>query len=70
MKRHFGMKKIPREFATIPVAAYRVFNADGSEAEQCANGVRAIARYLFPDAEEGTILLQNDSAGRDRATFD
>jgi len=26
---------------------YRIFNADGSEAEQCGNGVRCIARYLI-----------------------
>ena len=28
------------------VAAYRVFNADGTSAEQCGNGVRCVARYL------------------------
>jgi len=27
-------------------ASYRVFNADGSEVEQCGNGVRCVARYL------------------------
>jgi len=27
-------------------ASYRVFNADGGEAEQCGNGVRCIAAYL------------------------
>jgi diaminopimelate epimerase len=27
-------------------ASYRVFNADGSEAEQCGNGARCIAAYL------------------------
>jgi diaminopimelate epimerase len=27
-------------------ASYRVLNADGSEAEQCGNGARCIARYL------------------------
>jgi diaminopimelate epimerase len=30
----------------ISVASYRVFNADGSEVEQCGNGVRCVARYL------------------------
>ena len=25
---------------------YRIFNADGSEAEQCGNGARCIARFL------------------------
>ena len=27
--------------------AYRVINADGSEVEQCGNGVRCVARYLY-----------------------
>ena len=27
-------------------AAYRIFNADGSEVEQCGNGVRCVARML------------------------
>ncbi len=31
-------------------AAMRIFNADGSEAEMCGNGVRCVARYL---AERG-----------------
>jgi diaminopimelate epimerase len=29
-------------------ASYRIFNADGSEVEQCGNGVRCLARYLAP----------------------
>jgi len=28
------------------LASYRVFNSDGSEIEQCGNGVRCVARYL------------------------
>jgi len=32
--------------------AYRIFNADGSEAEQCGNGVRCVARWL---ADHGRI---------------
>jgi diaminopimelate epimerase len=31
------------------IARYRVFNADGSEVEQCGNGVRCVARYLAAD---------------------
>ena len=30
----------------MSVASYRVFNSDGSEVEQCGNGVRCVARYL------------------------
>jgi len=30
-------------------AGYRVFNADGSEVEQCGNGVRCVARVLARD---------------------
>lgn len=26
---------------------YRIFNADGSEAEQCGNGLRCITKYIF-----------------------
>lgn len=41
-------------------AAYRVFNADGAEVEQCGNGVRCLARLVadaadFNDAE---VVLQ------------
>lgn len=51
-------------------AGYRVFNADGSEVEQCGNGVRCIARYLgnsegFTDTD---IVLQG-KAGRVSATL-
>lgn len=28
------------------LASYRVFNTDGSEVEQCGNGVRCVAKYL------------------------
>ena len=28
---------------------YRIFNADGQEVEQCGNGARCVAQYLFSD---------------------
>jgi diaminopimelate epimerase len=27
--------------------AMRIFNADGSEAEMCGNGIRCVARYMY-----------------------
>jgi diaminopimelate epimerase len=41
-------------------ASYRVFNADGSEVEQCGNGVRCVARLLA--AESGSDHLRLASA--------
>jgi diaminopimelate epimerase len=42
------------------VASYRIFNRDGSEAEQCGNGVRCVARYLATtDGELQEFALQS-----------
>ena len=38
-------------------ASYRVFNADGSEVEQCGNGVRCVARVLARGASERNFRL-------------
>lgn len=35
-------------------ASMRIFNADGSEAEMCGNGIRCIARYLYEENPERT----------------
>jgi diaminopimelate epimerase len=41
-------------------ASYRVFNADGSEVEQCGNGVRCVAWMLAQDdAEPHTYMLES-----------
>ena len=32
--------------------SYRVFNADGGEAQQCGNGARCIARYVADNSED------------------
>ena len=40
-------------------ASYRVFNADGSEVEQCGNGVRCVARMLARTSDDTTFLLES-----------
>jgi len=42
---------------------YRVFNADGSEVEQCGNGARCIARLVASRVAERERALQLDSPG-------
>lgn len=39
------------------IAAYRVFNSDGSEAGQCGNGVRCVARLLADSRGETAFIL-------------
>jgi hypothetical protein len=43
-------------------AAYRIFNADGGEVEQCGNGARCIARFVAP--EPGRALVLTSPSGR------
>jgi diaminopimelate epimerase len=42
------------------VASYRVFNADGSEVEQCGNGVRCVAWMLARDSALQSTSLKGD----------
>jgi diaminopimelate epimerase len=44
-------------------ASYRVFNADGSEVEQCGNGVRCVARVLARDLELPCSFTLESPAG-------
>src|SRR5260221_3404417 len=47
---------------------YRIYNADGSEAEQCGNGARCIARYLQIQGRAPSAgALRMDSAGGETA---
>lgn len=45
------------------IARYRVFNADGSEVEQCGNGVRCVARYLSGHPGAGQSFSLQSPAG-------
>lgn len=43
---------------------YRIFNADGSEAEQCGNGARCVARFFYDAGlTDKTHLLADCEAG-------
>ena len=45
------------------VASYRVFNRDGSEVQQCGNGVRCVVRALAGPDSAGRSLLLDSPAG-------
>jgi diaminopimelate epimerase len=45
-------------------AEMRMFNADGSAAEMCGNGIRCVAKYLFDQGICRKESLQIESAGR------
>jgi diaminopimelate epimerase len=44
-------------------ASYRVFNADGSEVQQCGNGVRCVAKYLTQDERQPRRFWLQSPAG-------
>lgn len=63
----------PRQYPSI--AAYRILNADGSEARQCGNGARCVVAWLARDlglatgqyrldGPVGPVLAEIDPAGR------
>jgi diaminopimelate epimerase len=52
-------------------ASYRVFNRDGSEAEQCGNGVRCVARALAGAASrQGAVILDGPVGGVEAILLD
>jgi len=44
-------------------ASYRVFNRDGSEVQQCGNGVRCVARMLSRETAPGAAIRLDSPAG-------
>jgi diaminopimelate epimerase len=44
-------------------ASYRVFNADGSEVQQCGNGVRCVARILALESPSSETFTLGSPAG-------
>ncbi|MBU2677113.1 MAG: diaminopimelate epimerase [Gammaproteobacteria bacterium] len=44
-------------------ASYRVFNADGTEVEQCGNGVRCVASLLSKEGRDNTAITLESPAG-------
>ena len=52
-------------------ASYRIFNADGSEVEQCGNGVRCVASYLANQpGHEAEFTLQSPAGPIDARVDD
>lgn len=49
---------------------YRIFNADGSEAEQCGNGARCIARFIGADTNQELVLEHPGGQSRARLKAD
>jgi diaminopimelate epimerase len=52
------------------VAGYRIFNADGSEVEQCGNGVRCVASMLANQSGHPQSFMLESPAGPIRARVD
>jgi diaminopimelate epimerase len=54
---------VSRSLDPLFAADYRVFNADGSEVEQCGNGVRCVARILARDSRLRDAFTLGSPAG-------
>ena len=51
-------------------ASYRVFNADGSEVEQCGNGVRCVVRMLALGGGKRRYVLESPAGPVDAELMD
>jgi diaminopimelate epimerase len=45
--------------ATAGDGCMRIFNADGSEAEMCGNGIRLVGRYVAEVTQKSSVIIQN-----------
>ena len=65
-QRHFGVGAdglilvLPSRVANFRM---RIFNADGSEAEMCGNGVRCFAKYLFDRKIHQDVVMTVETLG-------
>ncbi len=57
------MMWVSRPADPLHAASYRVFNADGSEVEQCGNGVRCVASVLAGDRPPSKLMTLESPAG-------
>jgi diaminopimelate epimerase len=55
---------------SVIAADYRVYNADGSEVEQCGNGVRCVAAVLANESGHAQTFLLDSPAGPIEARVD
>lgn len=53
--------------STVADAGMRIFNADGSEAAMCGNGIRCVARYLDANGEGDALRIETASGVVDTA---
>jgi diaminopimelate epimerase len=65
-----GILVVESAVSTNADFAMRIFNSDGSEAEMCGNGARALARYAFEKGLAGSPMRFTTLAGLINATVD
>jgi len=66
--RHFGIgcdQILIVEKSALPDVdfRYRIFNADGGEVEQCGNGARCFARFVFDQKLTDKTVIRVETAG-------
>lgn len=49
---------------------YRIFNADGYEVEQCGNGARCVAAYLFEKSQQPNVTIRTTKQLLKASIFD